>query len=123
MSAGDGTRDILAAIDGALSDPSVSGDAMRWTPDPPEKPPPAQPPALVRTRRLVIREEFSDGRVREAVVEDPATVDWAVDMAYPEYPWEHLYAPTSVYLRRGMPTITVSIRPGDHPLHMTETHP
>lgn len=30
------TGDVLAAIDGAISDWEVSPDAMRWTPDPAE---------------------------------------------------------------------------------------
>lgn len=37
MSAADRTDAVLDAIDGALADRAVSRDAMRWTPDPPDK--------------------------------------------------------------------------------------
>ncbi|WGW12732.1 hypothetical protein LWF01_02875 [Saxibacter everestensis] len=31
------TRDVIAAIDGAIEDWDTSDDAMRWTPEPPEQ--------------------------------------------------------------------------------------
>lgn len=38
MTAGDETDHVVAAIDGALSDYTLSPDAMRWSPDPPAAP-------------------------------------------------------------------------------------
>ena len=44
------SRDIIEAIDGALEDWMVSGDAMRWTPDPEPEPELSLPETLHVTR-------------------------------------------------------------------------
>jgi hypothetical protein len=46
----DRTQHVLDAIDGALEDWSVSGDAMRWTPEPQEVQPIWTLPAGIQPR-------------------------------------------------------------------------
>jgi hypothetical protein len=60
------TRDldgILASIDGALGDDTVSGDAMRWTPDPP----PVHSPLIwwLGVSELAVAEAIEAGRAAE----------------------------------------------------------
>lgn len=121
------TSDVLAAIDGALRDPGVSGDAMRWTPGPPAAPPASKPapssglpPALPRVMKVTVRAEYSDGSVREMEAEQPLTVDWAIDWPPPPYlPWE-LDSPCLIP-HRGDPTLTVTVRPSpDHPAQIRD---
>lgn len=46
------TRDIIDIIDGSLADNAISGDAMRWTPEPP-----ITPRALSSRHHIVILAE------------------------------------------------------------------
>lgn len=94
----DRTEHVIDAIDGALEDYSVSGDAMRWTP---EKSPDAveEPPVWEALRvardngRLVGDERATPSWMRGLrVIEDPAVppdeVILSVDRTMEEEPWE-----------------------------------
>lgn len=87
--AGDRTQSVIDAIDGALDDWTVSGDAMRWTPEP------TQPPSSPRVESMAVsfaplRQPRQNGRGSMHTT-SPVYFEWSAGLP-PMTPWQRQVA-------------------------------